>query len=284
MALTRDRATSYREGIEIEYPVAAVKIYAGSMVCLNAAGYAAPAADTVNFKFAGVALEQVDNSLGSPGDKIIRVRRPGVFEFKASNIAQSDVGKQMYVVNDETFDVANPGQGILCGVLAKFVSATRGWLDTGSGVKPTLAAASADALTVSDAGAFFPAATGTVPEQIQDLAKGPFFLTINTLAAWTKDGAAHAAVIPKVEFPFPVRIKRNYSGLTAAPSAGHTLSVLIGAVEIASIVDAAVQGENEALDIPLAKDTDLDLKLNETTGGAGAGLQCVLVYYKDDGE
>ena len=42
-ALTRDRATSYREGIEVEFPVAAAtKIYAGSMVCVNAGGYAGP--------------------------------------------------------------------------------------------------------------------------------------------------------------------------------------------------------------------------------------------------
>ena len=78
-ALTRDRATPYREGIEVEYPVAAnMKIYAGSLVCVNAAGYAVPAADTSGYRFAGVALEQVDNS---DGGKNVRVRRAGVFEF-----------------------------------------------------------------------------------------------------------------------------------------------------------------------------------------------------------
>ena len=56
-ALTRDRATPYREGIEVEYSVAAnTKIYAGSLVCANAAGYAAPAADTSGYRLAGVAL------------------------------------------------------------------------------------------------------------------------------------------------------------------------------------------------------------------------------------
>ncbi|MFA5112426.1 MAG: hypothetical protein WC443_13530, partial [Desulfobaccales bacterium] len=67
-ALTRDRATPYREGIEVEYPVAAnTKIYAGSLVCVNAAGFATPAADTIGFRFIGVAMEQVDNSSGSDG-------------------------------------------------------------------------------------------------------------------------------------------------------------------------------------------------------------------------
>ena len=67
-ALTRDRATSYREGIEVEFPVAAAtKIYAGSMVCVNAGGYARPAADTSGYRFAGVAMEQVDNTAGADG-------------------------------------------------------------------------------------------------------------------------------------------------------------------------------------------------------------------------
>ena len=67
-ALTRDRATPYREGIEVEFPVAAAtKIYAGSMVCINAGGYVAPAADTSGYSFAGVAMEQVDNTAGADG-------------------------------------------------------------------------------------------------------------------------------------------------------------------------------------------------------------------------
>ncbi|MCK9376209.1 MAG: hypothetical protein M0P73_08670 [Syntrophobacterales bacterium] len=54
-ALTRDRATPYREGIEVEYPVAAnTKIYAGSLVCVNAAGFAMPAADASGYRFVGV--------------------------------------------------------------------------------------------------------------------------------------------------------------------------------------------------------------------------------------
>ena len=96
-ALTRDRATPYREGIEVEYPVAAnTKIYAGSLVCVNAAGYAVPAADTSGYRFAGVALEQMDNIGGSDGGKNVRVRRAGVFEFDATSVSQNMVGTSMY--------------------------------------------------------------------------------------------------------------------------------------------------------------------------------------------
>ncbi|TSA13003.1 MAG: hypothetical protein D4R73_01530 [Deltaproteobacteria bacterium] len=288
MALTKDRATAYREGIEIEYPVAAVKIYAGSMVCINAAGYAAPAADTVNFKFVGVALEQVDNSTGQAGDKTIRVRRSGVFEFKASSIAQSDVGKQMYVVNDETFDESNPGQGILCGILTKFISATRGWLDIGSGVKPTLAAASADALTVSDGGDFFPAATDTVPEQIQALAGDLIPITIPRYTGWVKDGTDKQLVGPKVELNYPCRIKRGYANLGTAPGADKTLLIKFGADTMITIAGTDTQGEGESLDIAVAANADLlsaagGVLLNETAAGAAANLDLVLMVARDDG-
>jgi len=126
--LTRDRATPYREGIEIEYPVAAnTKIYAGSLVCISAAGYAVPAADTSGYRFAGVALEQVDNS---DGGKNVRVRRAGVFEFDAVSITQDMVGAAMYAADDHTFDdAAGPTNDIKVGLLVKYVSATKGWID-----------------------------------------------------------------------------------------------------------------------------------------------------------
>src|SRR5512135_2827486 len=103
-ALTRDRATSYREGLEVEFPVAAAtKIYAGSMVCVNAAGFAVPATDTSGYRFVGVALEQVDNGSGTDGGKMVRLRRAGVFEFDAASLAQAKVGDDMYAVDDQTF-------------------------------------------------------------------------------------------------------------------------------------------------------------------------------------
>jgi predicted RecA/RadA family phage recombinase len=130
-ALTRDRATAYREGLEMEFRVAAAaKIYAGSMVCLNAAGYAVPAADTSGYRFAGVALEQADNSAGADGAQVVRLRRSGVFEFNAANLSQALVGNAMYAVDDQTFaDAGGAANDIKVGVLVKYVAATKGWID-----------------------------------------------------------------------------------------------------------------------------------------------------------
>ncbi len=130
-ALTRDRATPYQEGIEVDYPVAAnTKIYAGSMVCVNTLGYAVPAADTTGYQFAGVAMDQVDNSAGGNGGQSLRLRRAGVFEFDAVSITQAMVGMGMEAKDDHTFDdSAGTSNHVKVGRLVKFVSATKGWID-----------------------------------------------------------------------------------------------------------------------------------------------------------
>jgi len=130
-ALTKDRPTSYRKGVELDFPVAAgAKIYAGSLVCANTSGYVTPAADTAGLKFLGVALEQVDNTAGANGAKSVRVRRTGVFEFAATSISQAMLGDPMYLVDDQTFDdAAGTTNDIRAGVLMKYISATKGWID-----------------------------------------------------------------------------------------------------------------------------------------------------------
>jgi hypothetical protein len=129
--LTKDRATPYRDGIEIDFPVAAnTKIFAGSLVCANTSGYAVPAADTSGLKFLGMALEQMDNTGGANGAKTVRLRRSGNFLFDAASITQAMVGTSMYVVDDHTIDDSTgPTNDIRVGILVKYVSDTKGWID-----------------------------------------------------------------------------------------------------------------------------------------------------------
>jgi hypothetical protein len=132
-ALAADRNTTYREGVECEYPVkASAQIYAGSLVMVGSDGYAKPGADTAGAKFVGVALENVK---GGTADGVvkIRVRRKGVFDFAASSITQAMVGDIMYLVDDQTFDdAAGPTNDVPCGRLVQYVSDSRGWIDVGA--------------------------------------------------------------------------------------------------------------------------------------------------------
>lgn len=128
-ACTEDRRTTYREGLELEFPVkAATLIYAGSMVAVDNTGYAVPAGNTAGHKLVGIALEQVNNAAGANGGVSVRVRTAGAFEFGAVAIAQTNLGADMYVVDDQTFDKTDPGQGIKCGKLVKYSAATKGWI------------------------------------------------------------------------------------------------------------------------------------------------------------
>jgi hypothetical protein len=129
MSLAKDRATPYKEGVLVAYPVAgSATIYAGSLVCINTSGYAAPAADTASYLFAGVAMEQADNSSGSDGDVWVRVRRKGIFDFVATSITQGMVGSMMYIKDDQTFDNTSNNL-VACGRLVKYTSETRGWIE-----------------------------------------------------------------------------------------------------------------------------------------------------------
>jgi hypothetical protein len=104
-ALTADRNTPQLHGDIKRMGVAAVKIFAGSIVCRDASGYATKGQTALGLRGAGIALEQVDNSAGQAGDKAIEVRE-GVFRFDNSAagdaITAADIGKVCYVVDDHT--------------------------------------------------------------------------------------------------------------------------------------------------------------------------------------
>lgn len=137
-ALTKDRQTEKKNIGLKSYPVAAsTKIYAGSLVAVNASGYAVPAADAAGLKVVGVAKSQVDNSSGANGALTVNVESDILARFNASSITQAMVGQVMYVVDDNTFDDAVGTNGIKAGRLAEFISTTEGWIEvqpTGAGV------------------------------------------------------------------------------------------------------------------------------------------------------
>jgi len=289
MALTADRKTKYREGIEVEYLVKAnTEIFAGSLVCVDATGYAVPAGDIAQHKFVGVARQWVNNT-GGNGAVTILVRRRGIFEFEALSIAITDVGKNMFVVDEDTFDESDPGQGVICGRLYKFVSATKGWISIDEATFVQALPGSADAQTVSDAGDHFPAAQDTVAEQIQALAGDLVPIMIPPQATWVKDGTDKQAAGPKLELNYPCRIKGFYGMLGTVPGADKSAVVKFGADTLVTFGAADTHQENEALDIAVAANTDLfsaagGLLINETAAGAGANLSGYLMVARDDGE
>jgi hypothetical protein len=110
-ALTADRNTPARDGKTFSFPVkAASKIFAGSIVVIDATGFAVKGSVATTHKTVGRATEQVDNSAGANGAVNVEVER-GVFRFAnsaaADLIALADVGADCYIVDDQTVAKTN---------------------------------------------------------------------------------------------------------------------------------------------------------------------------------
>lgn len=120
-ALAKDRNTQakYTERTILLKVAASTKIYAGSLVSVNPAGYAIPADKTTAGQVVrGVADEYIDNSSGSNGDLSVRVS-VGVFGFvnDGNAIAQADIGKRCFVVDDQTVADETEGSDVVAGVV-----------------------------------------------------------------------------------------------------------------------------------------------------------------------
>jgi hypothetical protein len=129
-ALAANRYTSHRDGLCTAHPVGAAKhIYKGSLVCA-ASGYAGPGADISGLIFLGVALEEADNSGGSAGDIKVKVLTHGVFSFaKSGTIVQGDVGKPVYIVDDQTVALAaTTTNDVPCGRIEGLDGASSLWV------------------------------------------------------------------------------------------------------------------------------------------------------------
>ena len=117
-ALSADRATTITEGgVLVSYPMEeSTTIYAGSLVCINAAGYAIPGADASGNKFVGVATEKVVNS-GADGAKSIEVRKGCVAHFVNSDLVLTDIEEVCCVMDDQTVEqVETSTNNIRCGI------------------------------------------------------------------------------------------------------------------------------------------------------------------------
>jgi hypothetical protein len=109
-ALAADRDTPTRDGDVFSYPMAVAKIYAGSLVMLNASGNATPGATATGQIAVGRAREQVDNSGGSAADLNIEVEQ-GIFRWANSAstdaITKAEIGDLCYIVDDQTVAKTN---------------------------------------------------------------------------------------------------------------------------------------------------------------------------------
>lgn len=212
LALAADKKTEYTEGFEVSIPVDdADHIYAGAMVCVNAAGYAVVGGDTAGLIFMGIAREEADNSLGLDGAINVLLRRRGLFKMTFQTaISIANMGDNVFIYDDEKVDVAgNVTNDIFVGIIAKYIDTTHAWVDIEPAIKqadvathiadPT-AAHAASAVSIADAGNF--TASAQVEAALQEIyqsllsAQGiidiptPYFSAAGVALAAFADGAS----------------------------------------------------------------------------------------------
>lgn len=123
--LTADKADERQEGVLVDVALGAVKVFKGSNLNYNASGFAVKSSDTASEAFAGVAMETVDNSAGTAGDKYVRVWKEGVFSMTASGATQAWVGQNVCAVDDNVVALAaTTTNDVIVGRVVGFISAT----------------------------------------------------------------------------------------------------------------------------------------------------------------
>lgn len=128
-ALSADAARDSRNlGFKRSYPVAAsTTFYRGSLVMIDANGYARPAAaSSGNLGCVGVATAGLVNS-GANGAKYIEVQT-GEFKFAATSITQARLNTLVYGDDDNTVDETATTNDPVAGVVTEFLSTTSCWV------------------------------------------------------------------------------------------------------------------------------------------------------------
>jgi len=124
MALTANREVDRYVDQELRtYRVAAsTHVYKGGFVGLNSSGYArglAAGDDCV-----GLAYEEVDNTAGANGAKVVTVFTVGDFEHALTGAVITDVGRAVYASADDTLTF-DPSGNSFVGYVQDFVSTNK---------------------------------------------------------------------------------------------------------------------------------------------------------------
>lgn len=250
MGLAADRNTPRRDGFRFSVVLAAaVKIYAGSIVCLDAAGNAVPGATATTLTPVGRANAQVDNSAGLAGALSVEVER-GVFRYAnsadADAITRAEIGDVCYIVDDQTVAKTNGGGTRSRAGLIADIDAQGVWVELGliPGADPSGALVAANNL--SDLAA---AATARA-----NLGGGANKMIVTVTPSIDLIGA-NAAVVRWVS-PVAGTIDKIYSVIDGAITVGDaTITGKIGAVAITNGVITVTQAGSAAADMDVATPT-----------------------------
>lgn len=124
-AAAEDRDDKRKEGKIEEYPQkTAVTAYKGTFQCIDpATGYLVPGANTAGYRLAGIAVG--GNAAGSAASGFygVDIWEGGKFSFITSGMAITDVGKPVFMADDQTVALITTNY-VYAGKIYKYISAT----------------------------------------------------------------------------------------------------------------------------------------------------------------
>lgn len=127
---TENREAGLQDGKQRRLLAAASHFYAGELVSFAAAtGLIAKAGDNAGDKFAGVVMEERDNTgvaAGADPESRVLVARKGEAEFVyAGTATQANVGDVVYATDSQTVDVAGDlTNDVKVGTIVEVIDAT----------------------------------------------------------------------------------------------------------------------------------------------------------------
>ncbi len=242
-ALTSDRDTAQRSGIDFSFPVAAATtIFNGSLVVLDAAGNAKPGATAAGLTAVGRAEARVVNA-GAAGDETVPVQR-GIFRWGNSGsgdaITAAEIGDACYIVDDQTVAKTSAGGTRSPAGLVVAVDAQGVWVDTGWHM---VAAAAGALLTASNLSDVASAATAR-----GNLGANKVYVPVKAASLVGAGAAVYRFVAPVTG-----TITKVHSVLNAALTTGDaTLTTKIGATPVTNGALTITQAGSAAGDVDSA--------------------------------
>jgi hypothetical protein len=126
MAVTANQVIKVQEGDRRSYPVEEnTRIYQGTLVYVNAAGYACDVTATGVNAFVGISVAEADNTSGADGAIEVEVYTEGDFELTGTFNSITDVGMPAYGDDNYAVVVALGATSVRIGRVVRFVSTTK---------------------------------------------------------------------------------------------------------------------------------------------------------------
>jgi hypothetical protein len=152
MAVTANQLTKRQDGKRRSYPVEeSTRIYEGTLVYVNAAGYACDVTATGVNAFVGIAVAEADNTSGADGAIAVEVYTEGDFELTGTFNSITDVGMPAYGDDNYAVVVALGATSVRIGRVVRFVSATKAIIAIQPNGVGALEVAPLTTITIADA-------------------------------------------------------------------------------------------------------------------------------------